>query len=64
MKIGIIPYLEDLAGRFDHIAKASTDPNTQFALGSLSVEIASKAHELGEAFIVDQKPRRSATEKH
>lgn len=63
MKVGIIPCLEDLARRFDHIAKVSADENTRFSLGTLNVEVASKAYELGEAFIIDQKPRCSTAEQ-
>ncbi len=52
MKIGVLPYLTELAQRFGEIAKECSDPRAAFDLKSLSIEIANKAHDLGKAFTV------------
>jgi len=58
MKVGIVPYLNDLAQRFRSAAKTASDSKTKFALETLSIEISNKAHALGEAFTLAEGQRR------
>ena len=50
MDSGVTSYLEDLARRFDHIGRTSSDSDARFALETLSVEIFGKAQALRQIF--------------
>jgi hypothetical protein len=57
-QVGIVAYLNDLARRYNEMAKASSDFNTSFELTSLSIELFSKAFSLAEAFTIPEKRHR------
>ena len=54
-RVGIVAYLNDLARRYNEMAKACPDLSTSFELTSLSIELFSKAHLLGEAFTIPER---------
>ncbi len=54
-RVGIVAYLNDLARRYNETAKACPDLSTSFELTSLSIELFSKAHLLGEAFTIPER---------
>lgn len=61
-KIGIIAYLNDLARRYNNLAKASSDPKARFELEGLSLEISNKADGLVKAFTIIDRGNRTSNQ--
>ena len=63
-QVGVVAYLNDLARRYNEMAKECSDLKASFELTSLSIELFSKAFSLAEAFTIPEKRHRGSVGKY